>query len=213
MRLIALGSAGGCATEQIAPQNSCLGKGLPSELAVFYRDLSSPVQRSWNPSSTLFTLWFGINDCNLLSSKDPDDPAVALILDAAMANIFESTLGALLLTGAQYFVLFNAPPMDRRPGLSPGRAYTNQTAQTVKLWNDRLNTELIAFSQRYSNPKVHLFDLWTVFGGLLDNATQLGFVDNSTYCNAYEQLLDTPVSQNYSDPSCSAPVRPKCTPI
>ena len=59
-----------------------LGRSFVEETADFMRHYTAaPRKADWNPATTLFSIWFGINDLILPRFQDLDSPSIALISD------------------------------------------------------------------------------------------------------------------------------------
>jgi len=155
--------------------------------------------RSWQPSTTLFVLYFGINDIGAAHDLDVMTPAT---FDAIFVS-YSSLVVQLYQAGARNFLFLNVPPMDRAPSspaaIKPAIAY----------WNTRLAGMLTDLGDAYGDTNVVEFDTHNFITKILDNPAtfpQTALYKDTTNapCRAYwgvEQQVTA------SDPSCPMPFR------
>ncbi|ORZ02419.1 hypothetical protein BCR43DRAFT_430848, partial [Syncephalastrum racemosum] len=129
----------------------------------------------WDPKSTLGAFWIGINDVGdtvkwtNISYSDFYAGIIDTYFDK-MEELYEHDLRA--------FMFFNIPPRDR----SPGGSSTKQYAQAIDTYNSILQQHISDFASNHNDAIVITIDAFSYFNQYLDNASELGFKDISTFC-------------------------------
>ena len=123
----------------------------------------------WDPERTLFVLWSGINDINMLFiSSSPTEP----LLKAKMQILSQNFLPILRDAGAKQLVVFNAPPFDRVAWESP--ATRAKRKRLIELWNSRLKREVDRFASRNPSLRIFQFDVHAAQNRILDHPEAYG---------------------------------------
>lgn len=167
-------------------------------------------QAYWDPESTLFAFWFGINDVgNTYSSSLPEEYMAVYprILDRyaeQIANLFDM--------GARNFLFLNIPPVQRSP-LTQSQGYDASVLefQAIAIFNNGLANMAEELRQNASLVgevvNVDVFDAYSLFSAVLDDPQAFEitkqYVNTTDYCAAYENGTFTMTS---FDSSCVAPV-------
>ncbi len=90
--------------------------------------------------------------------------------------------------GARSFLFLTVPPTNRAPLLiEQGNAATTQISAALADYNAQLASSIKSFEATHRDlDQVTLFDSRPIFNTLLDNASPLGFVNSTGFCEAYQ---------------------------
>jgi len=157
----------------------------------------------WDPSSTLFAFWIGINDVG--NAYGWSNNTSGEVFDSIFSQ-YSQSIDKVVRTGARNFVLLNLPPVQKTP-LTSQQAATNpeivpREEAAVKDWNNRIDT--LASDLQEKNPGVTtmVFDSYSVFSKVLDNPgayTQTAGYKNLTgYCTLYEKYISLQATRKVS---------------
>ncbi|KAI8143465.1 SGNH hydrolase-type esterase domain-containing protein [Fennellomyces sp. T-0311] len=131
-----------------------------------------------DPSTTLYTIWVGINDIDLTADWPDTDQ-----LDDKLMQQYRALVEYLVTQhGARHFVLISVPPIDRSP------MWQRQGPDVVDRIQRRVheyNMKLASVVQHLGNAtpgNFYLFDAWYTFTHILDNPQQYGITHISDYC-------------------------------
>ena len=165
---------------------------------------------TWNPSTTLFAFWFGINDVgNTYSSNNPSNYSNVY---AAILEQYTIQVNDVYTAGARNFLFLNVPPVQRSPlTTAQGSDASALEAEAIAIFNAGLATMAQNLQQNASASKtrisVNVFDAYTLFNEVLDNPKAFpqtaGYVNTTDYCPAYENGTSALTT---FDPSCVAPL-------
>ncbi|KAI9490401.1 SGNH hydrolase-type esterase domain-containing protein [Zychaea mexicana] len=131
-----------------------------------------------DPSTTLYTIWVGINDINLTADwLDTDE------LDRKLLEHYKSLVEYLVTQqNARQFVLIMVPPIDRSPyWLRQGPDAVNRARQRVHAYNKKL-ASLVKRLRSKTPGHFYLFDAWSTFTHILDHPGDYGLSDVTDYC-------------------------------
>jgi len=131
----------------------------------------NPSYAQWNQNNAAFSVYFGTNDINSLSTKVDSSSTTDYTPYAvkAMASLF-TTLDVLYTAGARRFLLFNMSPLDRAPSHLDASGVPNASiASFVSAWNDELNLTAQNFGQGHPSSSITLVDAHAAFTVVLDN--------------------------------------------
>ncbi|KAI5480598.1 cellulose-binding GDSL lipase/acylhydrolase, carbohydrate Esterase Family 16 protein [Pseudohyphozyma bogoriensis] len=148
-------------------------------------------QVDWYPSTTLFTVMFGINDIGLGWAQGKDDPNL-------VPDIFDSysnQLSRLYEMGARNFLLMKIPPSYRSPAVMKhkNRAHvSDEFKANAEAWNGNLTEAADTFAKNHPSATVIVYDTWTFYNELLDDPESRGFVDSTSFCEFYSGYFDQP---------------------
>ncbi|EJD37816.1 hypothetical protein AURDEDRAFT_173089 [Auricularia subglabra TFB-10046 SS5] len=133
---------------------------------------------AWTGDNSLFSIWFGINDIGGSYLRNIDQPS---IIDSVLDSYFFN-VKRLVDLGARKILLLNVPPTDRSP-LMLARSQGDQAKYKADVLD--LNAKLIKRVDAFklANPKVLLWlvDTHDLVTTILDDPTQYGFVDATSY--------------------------------
>lgn len=133
-----------------------------------YGTIPPPSLFPWTPSSTLFTIWFGVNDVGAVWRK-PDYPS---IFDRVFAS-YAAKLDVLYATGARNFLLLNLVPIYRHPLVHEPPVKTTAELETqaraVHDWNGRIIRLVENFSTVYPSARAGIIDTFSLFDAAQDN--------------------------------------------
>jgi len=165
---------------------------------------SSRLAAPWDPSTTLFTVWFGINDVVLSS-----DAAIHAPLDSIMTS-YRVSLETLYNAGARNFLFLNVPPIHH---VYDTKYDTTDMKTDIYRFNKRLLTLRLEFMRDHavditSALYLDIHELWTQAIKTPNAFEETKDVMNTqSYCLAY--LLDqTPGDgENVFDKGCEWPLK------
>ncbi|KAK3063792.1 hypothetical protein LTS18_012705 [Coniosporium uncinatum] len=180
----------------------------------------------WDPLSTLFAFWIGINDVgNAHGWPNNTSGEVFDLIFSQYSTLVEKVVG----TGARNFVFLNVPPVQRSP-LTTQQAIANPTVVSreeaaVKNWNERIDALASNIQTKHQGITAMVFDAYSVFSEVLSNpkahAQTAGYTKLVGYCTSYEKYasppkLDERMQTDWNNsgtpdkdtftPSCGAPV-------
>ncbi|KAK7455161.1 hypothetical protein VKT23_011032 [Stygiomarasmius scandens] len=99
-----------------------------------------------------------------------------------------SQLEELYETGARSFLFLTVPPTDRSPlFLQQGKDVVARLTPLIADYNQKLTRTAENFKANHTDlDTITVFDTQPVFNILLDNAKALGFVNETGFCEAYQ---------------------------
>lgn len=164
---------------------------------------SSPVAAHWAANTTLFTLWFGINDVVLSA-----DASIHAPLDAIFTS-YRASLEALHLGGARNFLFLNVPPVHH---VYKMKYDTADLQADIHWFNKRLLLLRQDFLRAHADTVqaalyLDVHELWTqVISAPQSFALTRELMNTKTYCLAY--LLDDTQGEGADvfDESCKWPL-------
>lgn len=170
---------------------------------------SSP-KVTWNPDTTLFALWFGINDIgNTYSITSPNDYVSTY---ATIISRYAQQVQDLFNAGARHYLFINVPPVQRSP-LTKAQGYNATTLESaaIDIFNVQLGNMVETLRQNASiageTVTVTTFDAYSLFTSVLENPDvstfTSGYQNITTYCPAYENGTPT---MDYLNVTCGIPV-------
>ena len=155
------------------------------------RSNSDGLLADWEPKTTLFSIWFGIND-NVFSNKSevlfdqvfesynrtlhqvrsPSSSSIPpFSFSSSLRYLGMNSSGSLAIyfpqlhtAGAQNFLLLNVPPINRGPNEPPN----SQLAKSIPSWNARLAKLAALFGSTYPKTSVFVFDAHDLFIKILN---------------------------------------------
>ncbi|CAK7220147.1 hypothetical protein SCUCBS95973_004060 [Sporothrix curviconia] len=149
-----------------------------------------PAGNRWQPSSTLFALFLGINDVGLLYTDH--EPSV---YDEYLATYADLVL-QLYNVGARSFLFLTVPSVDRSPLTTrQGPEASAKESVHIQYWNDGIARMADHLRQR-PGTTVFVFDTRAPFSRVMD--TQAAFPetavyrDTTSFCPAYAGGTDQP---------------------
>ncbi|KAL9132735.1 MAG: hypothetical protein Q9175_006092, partial [Cornicularia normoerica] len=160
---------------------------------------------TWEPQTTLFSVFFGIND-NVFSNKseglfDRVFESYSRTLDKQQRPL-TSNFSQLHTAGAQNFVFLNVPPIHR----GPNHAESSSLAESISSWNARLAKFAANLGSTHPETSIFLFDTYDLFDKVLDapetfeQTRHLGNLKDQ--CDKYVEEL---ASQETYEKECGLP--------
>ncbi|GAA5881313.1 hypothetical protein JCM16303_000124 [Sporobolomyces ruberrimus] len=154
----------------------------------------------WQSNSTLFTVWFGINDVGFATVSNQNSTLQRPFIFATYWNVID-TLYAL---GARNILLMGVPPTDRTPFVqTTNEVIVSIFKEYIAGYNAGLYDFAMALSKKYPSMNVALFDTQGFFNALLDKPELYGFRDSTNFCNQYTWNTNKP---NDSQEICRYPL-------
>ena len=170
----------------------------------FGRDLAKR-EIPWDPASTLFTAYFGVNDVEVSATNataaatwDNEFKTYGRLLDkvsypnACRPNPLSLTMSQLYQTGARNFLIPNLAAMDLAPSAGPG------LKTLIADWNTRLEKTARNFTSAYDEVVMFFFDTNLLFQQVIKDPSTYpetkGLTNVSGYCPAYAKYGSTQVA-------------------
>ncbi|BGP51962.1 hypothetical protein JCM10450v2_007922 [Rhodotorula kratochvilovae] len=162
----------------------------------------------WDGNSTLFSVWFGINDIEITWKRGEEFPSR---LESTFGEL-QDGVDRLYALGARHFLIPLLPPYHRAPLMT--RVYAdlpgvNDTFyDDFVAWNDRMRRFVSELAAQKEDASVTLWDTWGEFERILDSPAEYGFVNTTNWCDSYSSFLwalDPPADLSDVD-SCGAPM-------
>ncbi|GAA5937440.1 hypothetical protein JCM3775_006615 [Rhodotorula graminis] len=174
-----------------------------------FTDQKRADKREWEGSSSIFSVFFGINDVNVHTGWGY--PIVDVLEPTFEA--YDQSISRLYEAGARNFLLMNVPFFDRSPvselvlAADPSRLPLNDS---IRAWNERLAEYAAEMPGKYPEARVELYDVATWLDETLDRVEASGGLVADTWCAAYEPVSwqtwpDVP--NDYEDSSCPVPLK------
>ncbi|KAM0753253.1 hypothetical protein T439DRAFT_323896 [Meredithblackwellia eburnea MCA 4105] len=154
-----------------------------------------PAEIPWKSTNTLFTIWVGINDCDLTFERPGQHE-----WHTTEFRVWRIQMERLYSFGARHFLVMTIPPIYAAP-LFQGRG---DLKAAVMDYNTILRRNAVAFQKDHEDAVVLWYDAHETFAMLIDNAPRLGFKNWRDVCYAYTS--GTPTGTTYY-PECEYPVQ------
>lgn len=165
----------------------------------------------WTPDTTLFALFFGINDIGNTYYLNSASDYISLY--TAILTKYAEQVSTLYASGARHFLFLNVPPIQRSP-LTTSQIPLASTAESyaISIFNVGLQDLVQELQQNASiagdtTLTVTTFDTYSLFTAVLDDpgVSQItaGYRNTTGYCPAYEDGMPT---MTYFNESCGIPV-------
>ncbi|KAL8292833.1 hypothetical protein RQP46_000527 [Phenoliferia psychrophenolica] len=152
--------------------------GVAQQLPKFEQHFTpSPEFFHWESTNTLFSIFVGINDCDLSFHWEVDQTE----WHAREFRTWTTLQERLYAVGARHFLFMTVPPMHA----SPGYWGEGKLKDSIEDYNLHLRMSAAAFQDAHPDAVVLLHDMYTTFGQLLDNAPLLGFKVTDAPCKSY----------------------------
>ncbi|GJN94055.1 hypothetical protein Rhopal_007119-T1 [Rhodotorula paludigena] len=170
---------------------------------------TNPDKPTWDSSTTLFSVAFGINDVNVpwYSGRK-----VEAVLDETF-QVFDEQIARLYRLGARNFLIFDVPYYDKAPLVQilydTYRALPRLDG-SINAWNDRLRPYVAGIPLRYPGASVELYSINQWLDEALESIEASGSMIANTWCGEYVPISkDYPpdVPEDFSLPTCPAPLR------
>ncbi|KAL9072669.1 MAG: hypothetical protein Q9157_005003 [Trypethelium eluteriae] len=139
----------------------------------------------WNPNTTLFAIWIGINDVgNSFANKNPT-------LNPEIFKVYSKLVDKLYVSGARKFLFLNVPPLE----LTPRTVAQGPDAQATEKadiadFNYRLDKLTQNLTSTYSDAHAMQFDAYKLFSKIQENPTAvaetMGYKNVTDWCRHYE---------------------------
>ncbi|KAM0752279.1 hypothetical protein T439DRAFT_204744 [Meredithblackwellia eburnea MCA 4105] len=153
--------------------------GVAQQIAKFEKHLSPPPDEiPWQGTNTLFSIWVGINDCDL-SYERPNQRG----WHNREFKVWRSLMEKLYSRGARHFLFMTVPPTYASP-LYFGRG---DLKEAILDYNKVLRMNALRFQDDHPDAVVLFHDAHTSFSLILDNANQEGFKKTLESCPAYRR--------------------------
>ena len=145
----------------------------------------------WDPASTLFLLFFGINDISQLDRMDEGLVPIQSTCYAFAQGLFNLSSTLYDTHSARHFVFLNAHPFFRSPkynlphGL--GHDIQSRVVESVLWFNEAFGIEIEKFRTKHPLANVYEFDLYRFINLVLDYPEVFGVTDTKRYLMEWEE--------------------------
>ncbi|GAA5978541.1 hypothetical protein JCM5350_003133 [Sporobolomyces pararoseus] len=154
----------------------------------------------WQSNSTLFTVWFGINDVGFATVSNQNSTAQRPLIFATYWNVVD----LLYAQGARNILFLGVPPTQRTPFVqSTNEVIVSIFEEAIAGYNAHLYEFAQTLSQKYPDMNVALFDTQGFFNAIIDQPELYGFKDSTSFCNQYSWSTNKP---NDSQEICRFPL-------
>ncbi|BGP43736.1 hypothetical protein JCM10449v2_007782 [Rhodotorula kratochvilovae] len=186
---------------------------FPDQVGWFVKNVtegSSADKPKWESSSSLFSVFFGINDINLQNYQaSPIDK----VLNATF-KAYDESISRLYAHGARNFLLLNVPNFDRAPvsellstaaqGLLPA------VNASIATWNARLAAYAAEMPSKYPGAEVEVYDIASWLDETLDKIEASNTLISDDWCESYRAVSSSylpDVPPDLALPDCPAPLK------
>lgn len=133
---------------------------------------------SWKGESTLFAVWFGIND---LGGKNRWSGLTSSQIDENIMKSMFKMVEGMYTHGGRNFIFFYVPPVEKSPYyVNNGNA--NVIGADIPNYNQALKKYAKAFSEAHSDATVFVYDAYSEFTYIMENKSQYGITILNAYC-------------------------------
>ncbi|KAI5478071.1 carbohydrate esterase family 16 protein [Pseudohyphozyma bogoriensis] len=147
----------------------------------------------WNSKTTLFMVWFGINDNTLGYHAGAHFPTLVPQILAS----YDRQISRLYSAGARNFLTLTIPPISRSPLVhSYTKSKGEELVEIIKTNVDLLNWELKeywrAMPKKYEGTEVVVVDAHALFNKIMDSPKAFGLKEAEYFCPEYADVIDDP---------------------
>jgi len=125
--------------------------------------------RGWSSKSTLFAIWFGINDI-IYMNRSPDSSSNSTI-DTIINTKFQK-IEDLYKHGARHFLVIYVPTIEKSP-LNRGNSLSFTNPDTT-YYNTQVNNHAKEFAATHPDSNVLVYDAYMEFNYIMDNRNAFG---------------------------------------
>lgn len=140
----------------------------------------------WEPSTSLFGIFIGINDVR--KTYDGDWATI----NAKVFKAYSGLVEELYKAGARNFLFLNVPPVDRSPsGIALSDDLRKAYAQDIAAFNKGVLNIATSLSNKHADATVFHYDAHTLFSDVLDDPSKYpetaSYKKLTEYCKKYEE--------------------------
>ena len=150
----------------------------------FFTPMPGPESVNWHSNSSLFLMFFGINDISQLDRKTEFELPIRQTVFDFTHSLFEQS-SRLYDMGARNFVFLNAHPFYRSPKYTltsgVGHDIYNRVVNSVTWFNQAFAFEIAKFRMRHRQANVIEFDLFRFIDLVLDEPELFGLTDTERF--------------------------------
>ncbi|KAF4839781.1 Acetylesterase [Colletotrichum siamense] len=150
--------------------------------------------QTWDPATTLFGFWIGINDIGK-SYTDGN----ATVRHPVIFERYEALLEKMYDAGARNYLFLNVPPLERMPRTTQSSAAATRIPlekAAVEDWNGRLRVLARDWRQAHDDVTVFQYDTYGLFDRVIDTPERYKetavYKNTTTYCYAYQNGTPEP---------------------
>ena len=175
------------------PESHETANAFRQQLESFHRSYAAPApatanRTAWEPDTTLFALWFGINDVvNSVMKRR------AMQLESVLA-VYAASIERLYGAGARNFLILNVPPVERIMWTNdwcPEDLGEADPVRDIRQFNERVPLLVDEFRGWHADATVFLFDAYASWTRALDSpaafAETAALKNVAGYCELYSQ--------------------------
>ncbi|QIX01357.1 hypothetical protein AMS68_006874 [Peltaster fructicola] len=112
----------------------------------------------WTPDTSLFTVWFGVNDITCYTNETRHYFATEF-------EIMSDLLDQLYVKGARNFLIFNVPPLEKAP-IFQDTGFPDWL-KAIEQWNHNVSTVVQNLTTTYEDTTTFHFDAWKMFDDVM----------------------------------------------
>eukprot|EP00833_Pecoramyces_ruminatium_P002818 jgi/Orpsp1_1/1176850/evm.model.c7180000059258.1 len=132
---------------------------------------------NWKGDSSLFAIWFGIND---IGSKRRNEGLTSSQIDEKIATSMFNMIEGMYKEGARNFMFIYVPPIEKCPVYSNGM---NPNIKTdVPNYNNNLNKYAKNFQASHPDTNVFVYDSYNEFDYIMENKSKYGITNIDSTC-------------------------------
>ncbi|KAF9880432.1 cellulose-binding gdsl lipase acylhydrolase [Colletotrichum karsti] len=150
--------------------------------------------QTWDPTTTLFGFWIGINDVGKSYTSENSTDLHPLIFDE-----YKGLLEKLYDAGARNYLFLNVPPLERMPRTTQSSAADTRIPlekAAVEDWNGRVSDLAGDLRKTHEDATVFLYDTYGLFDRVIDTPDRYTetavYKNTTTYCSAYQNGTPEP---------------------
>lgn len=149
----------------------------------------SGANQTWDPSTTLFGFWIGINDV-VRSYLEVNSTGLHPVIFEKYKELLEKLYDA----GARNYVLLNVPPLERMPRTTQSSAAETRIPlqkAAVADWNARLQVLIRDLKKAHKDATIFKYDTYGLFGRVMDTPDRYKetavYKNTTSQCEAYKK--------------------------
>jgi len=173
---------------------------MTEQYEYFLKNMSvgNPFEHEWNSDSTIFAIWFGINDIidKMLSGANTKDDTFNEEIDTKDINSMFNMVQGMYVNGARNFLFFYVPPIDKAPFNSFYPIL--RSPEDIVKFNKILKGFVEEFKDQYPDTNVFIYNSYNEFHYILENHSNYNITEINNYCTISE-ICSNPENYYWAD--------------
>jgi phospholipase/lecithinase/hemolysin len=132
---------------------------------------------NWKGESSLFAIWFGIND---IGSKRRNEGLTSSQIDEKIATSMFNMIDGMYKQGARNFMFIFVPTIEKCPAYSNGN--NPNIKSDIPNYNSNLNKYAKNFQASHPDTNVFVYDSYNEFDYIMENKSQYGITNIDSTC-------------------------------